>query len=101
MQSRPIRTRGATMKRVFSLLLAGIVISVAASTTAAAPSQPSSLGDYARAVRKTKPKTAATAKSYDNDNLPNDSTLSAAGKASEPGPGAGRDDAHSDCATRK
>jgi len=81
------------MKRVFSSLLAGIVISVAASTTAAAQSQPSSLGDYARAVRKTKPKTAPAAKSYDNDNLPNDSTLSVVGKASEPAPEAGKDDA--------
>ena len=81
------------MKRVFSLLLAGIVISVAASTTAAAQSQPSSLGDYARAVRKTKPRTAPAAKSYDNDNLPNDSTLSVVGKASEPAPEAGKDDA--------
>ncbi len=89
------------MKRVFSLLLAGIVISVAASTTAAAQSQPSSLGDYARAVRKTKPKTAPTAKSYDNDNLPNDSTLSVVGKASEPAPEAGKDDAKNDDAKGK
>src|SRR5216684_7496474 len=81
------------MNRVFSLLLAGIVISVAASTTAAAQSQPSSLGDYARAVRKTKPKAPPTAKSYDNDNLPNDSSLSVVGKASEPAPEAGKDDA--------
>src|SRR6266853_3829766 len=91
MQSRPIRTRGATMKRVFSLLLAGIVISVAASTIAAAQSQPSSLGDYARAVRKTKPKTAPAAKSYDNDSLPNGGTLSVVGKGSEPAPEAGKD----------
>jgi hypothetical protein len=81
------------MKRVFSLLLTGIVISVAASTIAAAQSQPSSLGDYARAVRKSKPKTAPTAKSYDNDNLPNLSTLSVVGKTSEPAAEARKDDA--------
>ncbi len=81
------------MKRVFSLLLAGIVISVTASTIAAAQSQPSSLGDYARAVRKSKPKTAPTAKSYDNDNLPNLSTLSVVGKTSKPAAEAGKDDA--------
>jgi len=89
------------VKRVFYLLLAGIVISVAASTMVAAQSQPSSLGDYARAVRKTKPKTPPVAKSYDNDNLPNDSTLSVVGKASEPVPGAGKDDAKNDDAKDK
>ena len=89
------------MKRVFSLLLAGIVISVAASTITAAQSQPSSLGDYARAVRKTKPKTPPAAKSYDNDNLPNDGTLSVVGKASEPAVEAGKDNAKDKAAEAK
>jgi hypothetical protein len=43
-----------------------------------------SLGDYARAARKTKPQTAATNRHYDNDNLPRSEHLSVVGpEASE------------------
>jgi hypothetical protein len=38
-----------------------------------------SLGDYARAARKTKPQTASTSRHYDNDNLPRDQHLSIVG----------------------
>jgi hypothetical protein len=76
---------GATMKRVFCFWLVAIVISVAASTIAAAQSQPS-LGDYARAVKKTKnpPSGKTSTRVYDNDNLPTSSSLSVVGQAPEP-----------------
>jgi len=38
-----------------------------------------SLGDYARAARKTKPQTGTTARHYDNDNLPKNEHLSVVG----------------------
>jgi len=43
-----------------------------------ANAQTQSLGDYARAAKKTKPKDSAP-KVYDNDNLPNNATLSVVG----------------------
>src|SRR5713226_3089794 len=76
---------GATMKRVLCFWLVAIVISVAASTIAAAQSQPS-LGDYARAVKKTKnpPSDKTSTRVYDNDNLPTSSSLSVVGQTPEP-----------------
>jgi hypothetical protein len=57
-----------------------------AGTIAAAQSQTQSLGDYARAVKKTKnPSTATgTPKVYDNDNLPANTSISVVGDTSEP-----------------
>ncbi len=75
------------MKRALSFFQAGVVILFAA--TAMAQSQNPSLGDYARAVKKTKPAaTKAAVKTYDNDNLPRESSLSVVGTSPEPAPGA-------------
>jgi hypothetical protein len=74
------------MKRVFLSYLWVIVSVVAVCAISPAQSQPDSqsLGDYARAVRKAKPATETTAKSYDNDNLPRTTKLSTVGPPSEP-----------------
>jgi len=71
----------ATMKRIVyvwiaAVILAGMMASFA-SAQETAPEQP--LGDYARAVRKDKK--PATAKQFDNDNLPADNELGIAGNA--------------------
>lgn len=67
------------MKRLlFLVMLMGIAI---AAVGAAAQAQNSSLGDYARAVKKTKPESRKASKTYDNDNLPNKSKLSVVGAA--------------------
>lgn len=69
------------MKLAWSLVAA--VILTLACGVAAAQSQNESLGDYARAVRKTKPESGAdTSKVYDNDNLPNVGTVSIVGSQS-------------------
>ena len=67
------------MKRGFYFWLAAIVTTTAASTFAAAQSQ-ASLGDYARAVKKTQNPGKVSPKVYDNDNLPNNSSLSVVGQ---------------------
>src|SRR5258708_22678457 len=74
-----------TMKRAFSFWLVAIVISVGLSTIAAAQSQPS-LGEYARAVKKTKnpPSAKTSTKVFDNDNLPGSSSLSVVGQTPAP-----------------
>ena len=73
------------MKRVLSILQAALVVFVAA--IAMGQSQTPSLGEYARAVKKTKPAASKDiAKTYDNDNLPLDGTLSVVGKSPEPAP---------------
>jgi hypothetical protein len=67
------------MKRLlFLVMLTGIAI---AGVDAAAQTQSPSLGDYARAVKKTKPESRKASKTYDNDNLPNNSKLSVVGAA--------------------
>jgi hypothetical protein len=73
------------MKRSFSLLVA-VIIMGAVSTPIMAQSQPQtqSLGDYARAVKKTKPVAQSAVKTYDNDTLPGSSSLSVVGKPSQP-----------------
>ena len=73
------------MKRVFSFWLVAMVSTVAASTIAAAQSQ-LSLGDYARAVKKTKkpPSNKSSKNVYDNDNLPTASSLSVVGQTPAP-----------------
>ncbi len=48
---------------------------------AAAQSQNTSLGDYARSIRKNKPETTTASQHYDNDNLPTNGTLSVVGPA--------------------
>jgi hypothetical protein len=70
------------MKRVFLFCLAAMT-TVAVSGIAVAQSQASSspsLGDYARAVKKTKSPEKNSGKVYDNDNLPNSSSLSVVGQ---------------------
>jgi hypothetical protein len=75
---------GATMKRIFYFWLAAIVTTSAVSAIAAAQSQASSsLGDYARAVKKTQNPGKASPKVYDNDNLPTGSSLSVVGQTPE------------------
>ena len=67
-------------------LLAAVVITGTVSTPIIAQSQPQtqSLGDYARAVKKTKPAGQSAAKTYDNDTLPGSRSLSVVGKPSQP-----------------
>ena len=73
------------MKRIFFFWLVTMVITVAASTIVGAQSQ-LSLGDYARAVKKTKnpPSDKSSKKVYDNDNLPTSSSLSVVGQTPQP-----------------
>jgi len=77
-----------TMKRVTyvwiaAVILAGMLASYAGAQDSAAP-QPS-LGDLARAQRKDKDKKTASAKQFDNDNLPTDDKLSVVGGAGSTG----------------
>ena len=68
------------MKRIGYVFLAEIVLSGMLVTLAGAQSEP--LGDYARSVRKEeKP---ASAKKYDNDNLPTSDNISVVGNATDP-----------------
>ncbi len=64
-----------------SLLLAAATLPAVSQTTSTSASSPSgsSLGDYARQVRKG-PGTNAKPKVFDNDNLPKDDKLSVVGK---------------------
>ncbi len=77
------------MKRILLVVIAGFVLTsiLTASTALLAQSsqgQSPSLGDYARAVKKTKPEPKKTAsKVYDNDNLPRSSSLSVVGTPAE------------------
>lgn len=64
------------MKRM-TWLAAAILILLGASVATA-----QSLGDYARAARKTKLQPASTSRHYDNDNLPKDEHLSVVGPES-------------------
>jgi hypothetical protein len=64
------------MKRM-TWLAAAILILLGASVATA-----QSLGDYARAARKTKPQPASTSHHYDNDNIPKDEHLSVVGPES-------------------
>src|ERR1700683_3292540 len=82
-----MQLKGETMKRIkyvgfgfviasFAAVLASLA---AAQTTSSAPDQ-SSLGDYARKVRKD-PAAKAKPKVFDNDNLPTNDKLSLVGPA--------------------
>jgi hypothetical protein len=71
------------MKRSYISMVLGTAVAVAASTLVAAQSQTQaqSLGDYARAMKKSKnaPEAKTAAKVYDNDNLPTATTISVVG----------------------
>jgi hypothetical protein len=72
------------MKRtiwIAATILAGMITCFANAQDSTAEQQP--LGDYARAVRKDKK--PATAKQFDNDNLPADNSLNIVGKADASG----------------
>lgn len=72
------------MKRVFSFSLLAILTSCAMAMFAGAQTSNSqSLGDYARAARKTRPAVKPVSKVYDNDNIPHSTTLSVVGSESE------------------
>jgi hypothetical protein len=73
------------MKRSLSLWVGVIVLIAAASTVASGQAQQQPLGDYARAVKRTKAPAAKTAaKVYDNDNLPPAASINVAGDDSKP-----------------
>jgi len=74
------------MKRI-TYLFAGLTLAALLSPMAFAQSS-DSLGDYARATRKTK---KSTAKTFDNDNLPKSDTLSVVGPAPASNDEASRD----------
>lgn len=74
---------GASMNRVFRFsLIALLFVSVCAGVAVAQTSQ-ESLGDYARAIKKSKgaPAMPAQKKVYDNDNMPATSSISVVGSA--------------------
>ena len=73
------------MKRSLSLWVGIIVLIAAASNMASGQAQQQPLGDYARAVKRTKAPAAKTAaKVYDNDNLPPAASISVVGDNSKP-----------------
>jgi len=73
------------MKRSLSLWVGVIVLIAAASNMASGQAQQQPLGDYARAVKRTKAPAAKTAaKVYDNDNLPPAASISVVGDNSKP-----------------
>jgi hypothetical protein len=75
------------MKRIAYVFLAGVILAGMLVTVSAAQDAP--LGDYARSVRKDeKP---ASAKKYDNDNLPTSDNISVVGNSTD---SAGPEDAN-------
>ena len=76
------------MKRIAYVFLAEIVLTGMLVALAGAQSEP--LGDYARTVRKDE-KAPASAKKYDNDNLPTSDNISVVGNATD---SAGPEDAN-------
>jgi len=73
------------MKRSLSLWVGVIVLIAAASNMASGQAQQQPLGDYARAVKRTKTPAAKTAaKVYDNDNLPPAASINVAGDDAKP-----------------
>jgi hypothetical protein len=69
------------MKRIAYVWLAGMVVAGVLAVPSAAQDQ--SLGSYARGVRKDKQSQQASAKKYDNDNLPKNDNLSVVGNAAD------------------
>lgn len=76
---------GATMNRVFRFSLTALLFVSACAGVSVAQSSQESLGDYARAIKKSKGAPAPAApdqkKVYDNDNLPTTSSISVVGSA--------------------
>jgi hypothetical protein len=70
------------MKRTAYVWMAAMFL-LGVPTLPAGAQSDSSLGDYARGIRKDKDKQPASAKKYDNDNLPRNETLSIVGNATE------------------
>jgi hypothetical protein len=68
------------MKRIAYVFLAEVVLAGMLVAVSGAQSEP--LGDYARSIRKGD-KTAASAKKYDNDNLPSSDNISVVGNATD------------------
>jgi hypothetical protein len=70
------------MKRLFIGLTATVCLTIVFSALSNAQTSTSSLGDYARSVRQSKPQTTkAPAKIYDNDTIPSATTISVVGAA--------------------
>jgi len=70
------------MKRLFIGLTATVCLTIVFSALSNAQTSTSSLGDYARSVRHSKPQTTkAPAKIYDNDTIPSATTISVVGAA--------------------
>ena len=89
------------MKRSLSLWVGVIVLIAAASNMASGQAQQQPLGDYARAVKRTKAPAAKTAaKVYDNDNLPPAASINVAGNDAKPASDQ-KDDAKQDQDTPK
>jgi hypothetical protein len=89
------------MKRSLSLWVGVIVLIAAANNMASAQAQTQPLGDYARAVKKTKAPAAKTAaKVYDNDNLPPAASINVVGDGAKPASDQ-KDDAKQDQDTPK
>jgi hypothetical protein len=76
------------MKRIAYVFLAEIVLTGILAGVSGAQSEP--LGDYARSIRKEE-KAPASAKKYDNDNLPSSDNISVVGNATD---SAGPEDAN-------
>ncbi|PYV81053.1 MAG: hypothetical protein DMG93_16775 [Acidobacteria bacterium] len=72
------------MRNDLKLFLSGVVVASALVGSSGAQSQNQSLGEYARAIKKTKPAQPSPAKPkvYDNENMPTSGTLSVVGNAS-------------------
>lgn len=73
------------MKRIFFGAIV-VVLTSGMCVLAGAQSENSSLGDYARSIKKNKPQESkAAAKVYDNDNLPTTPSISVVGASSAAG----------------
>lgn len=73
------------MNRWFRLSLALLALLAICAGASFAQSSQESLGDYARAVKKTRPAPKPQERTiYDNDNLPSTSSISVVGNASQP-----------------
>ena len=68
------------MKRIAYVFLAEVVLAGMLVAVSGAQSEP--LGDYARSIRK-EDKAPASAKKYDNDNLPTSDNISVVGNATD------------------
>lgn len=81
------------MKPALYSTIAALVM-LAGWTTAAHPQTQQPLGDYARALKKTKSGSAKSSKTYDNDTMPNKGTVNVVGAS------ATDSDSNKDAATR-